>query len=136
MDKEDFSSVLLYETVVDDENVYVDKNALHVNQAYNFMTADGYYTDAFFDDGSAIDIQASFEIVDYDYEGVKLSGAFLHGNPVLIIGKSELAEVNHDGQPLYNFSVINAQGEICNHVLSDTVPAPTGDTFSLQQVSP
>lgn len=136
MKKEDFSDVFLYTTIVDDDTVYVDKNALHVHQAYNFMTADGRYVDAFFDNGSAIDIHGTFIIGDYDNDDIRLSGALLNGEPVLLIGNPELAEVTHEGQALYNFSVINAQGEIRNYTLRDSNPAITGDVFSLKRVSP
>ena len=92
MKKEDFSDVFLYTTIVDDDTVYVDKNVLHVHEGYNFMTADGRYVDAFFDNGSAIDIHGTFVIVDYDNDDIRLSGALLNGEPVLLIGNPELAE--------------------------------------------
>lgn len=136
MKKEDFSDVFLYTTIVDDDTVYVDKNVLHVHEGYNFMTADGRYVDAFLDNGSAIDIHGTFVIVDYDNDDIRLSGALLNGEPVLLIGNPELAEVTHEGKELYNFSVIHAQGEIRNYILCDFTPAITGDVFSLKQVAP
>ena len=137
MNKQDFSYARLYQAILYGSPVYVDKNIFNVQKAYNFMDLDGAYIGSFISDGTAIEIDKTFEIVDYDDNcGIQLRGALLSGSPILLIGTPRLVEVNHDGRALYNFFAIDAQGEIRYFVKSDVVPAITGDVFSLKRVAP
>lgn len=116
--------------------MYVDKNVFNIQKAYSFMDLDGSYIGSFISDGTAIEIDKTFKIVDYDDNcGIQLRGALLSGSPILLIGTPRLVEVNHDGRALYSFSAIDAQGEFRYFVKSDVVPVVTGDMFSLSLVS-
>ena len=135
MNKQDFSSARLYQTKLYGSPVYVDKNVFNEQKAYSFMDLDGSYIGSFISDGTDIEIDKTFEIVDYDDNcGVQLQGALLSGSPILLIGTPRFVEVNHDGCALYSFSAIDAQGEIRYFVKSDVVPVITGDMFSLRPV--